>query len=130
VVADFMGSVNFVPALVRDVAHGAGTVDAGGFLLRVELPGDAREGDRVEVAVRPENMHLASPGEVAPGSVKAVVEEQSYLGNLNEYVVALGDLRLRVQGDSQAEFSPGAEALLSIDERECNVFPVEKDLQR
>jgi iron(III) transport system ATP-binding protein len=130
VVADFMGSVNFVPALVREVAQGSGTVDAGGFRLRVELPGGAREGDRVELAVRPESMHLASAGEASPGAVKAVVEEQSYLGNMNEYVVALGDLRLRVQADSQAEFSPGAETLLSIDERQCNVFPLEKDPPR
>jgi iron(III) transport system ATP-binding protein len=121
VVADFMGLVNFVPAQVRETPSGGLVVAAGPLLLAMELPAGIRAGDRVDLAIRPESIHLTAL-EAAQSGFRARIEEHNYLGNLTEYVVALGDLRLRVQASSDADFAPGAEALLSIDTGRCKVF--------
>src|SRR5579862_4265905 len=120
-VADFMGLVNFVPAQVRESAGGL-VVAAGPLLLALELPAGLRAGDRVDLAIRPESIRLAAPGRADASRLTARIEEHNYLGNLTEYVVALGDLRLRVQAGPEAEFAPGDEALLSIDAGRCKVF--------
>jgi iron(III) transport system ATP-binding protein len=115
IVADFMGLVNLLPAKV--VA--ADTVAAGPFALRLSLPRDVRSGDSVDIAIRPENIRLSAGGDGIP----ARVEEQSYLGNLSEYHVALADgTRLRVQTTALAEFAVGSTVSLSVDATQCNVF--------
>ncbi len=55
------------------------------------MPAGARAGDRVELAIRPESIRLTAPASAGNGAVRVRIEEQSYLGNLNEYVVALGE---------------------------------------
>jgi len=122
IVADFMGLVNFVPAQIRATPSGGLVVAAGPLLLAIELPAGIRAGDRVDLAIRPESIRLTAPGGADAGGVRARIEEHNYLGNLTEYVVTLGDLRLRVQADPDAEFAPGGEALLSIDAARCKVF--------
>src|SRR5690242_9186981 len=87
VVADFMGLVNLLPGKIS----GTDTVVAGPLTLRLPLPSELRVGDAVDLAIRPESIRLGTEG------VPARVEEQSYLGNLSEYHVALIDgTRLRV----------------------------------
>lgn len=122
VVAEFMGSVNFVPGEVREAAHGRGVVEAGPLRLRLDLPADAASGDRVDLAIRPESIRLRTQDGDGAAGVEARIEERTYLGNLNEYVVTLGTLRLRVQADSDVDFAPGSIARLSVDEQRCNVF--------
>jgi iron(III) transport system ATP-binding protein len=116
VVADFMGLVNLLPGKV--VA--ADTVAAGPLTLRLPLPGDLRAGDSVDVAIRPESIRLGGDG------VPVRIEEQSYLGNLSEYHVALADgTRLRVQTSAADEFPVGSTVALAVDAAQCNVFRAE-----
>lgn len=122
IVADFMGLVNLVAADVREAAGGSGIVEAGPLRLALTLPAGVRAGGRVDLAIRPESIRLTSAAEAAMGAVAVRIEEQSYLGNLNEYVVALGNLRLRVQAGSEAAFAPGSEVFLVVDAQQCNVF--------
>jgi iron(III) transport system ATP-binding protein len=117
VVADFMGLVNLLPGKV--VA--ADTVAAGPLTLRLSLPRDVCVGDPVDVAIRPESLRLG-----AGDGIPARIEEQSYLGNLSEYHVALADgTRLRVQAPALAEFAVGSTVALSVDAAQCNVFKAE-----
>ncbi len=120
VVADFMGLVNLIPARVA----GAGTVQLGGLSLAIAPPDGTAAGALVDLAVRPECIRLTMDGP-ASSTLAARVEDRSYLGNLNEYVVALADgVRLRVQAAPDApDFAVGSEVRLSIDARQCNVFP-------
>jgi iron(III) transport system ATP-binding protein len=114
VVADFMGLVNLLPGKV--VA--SDTVAAGPLTLKVALPADLRAGDGVDIAIRPESIQLG-----AKDGVPARIEEQSYLGNLSEYHVALADgTRLRVQAPALAEFPVGSTTALTVDADQCNVF--------
>jgi iron(III) transport system ATP-binding protein len=116
VVADFMGLVNLLPGKVA----ASDTVAAGSLTLRLSLARDLRVGDTVDVAIRPEDIRLGSDG------VPARVEEQSYLGNLSEYHVALADgTRLRVQTAASADYPVGSTVSLEVDAAQCNVFRAE-----
>jgi iron(III) transport system ATP-binding protein len=123
VVADFMGLVNVIPGRIAGEENGRrGAVEAGPFRIVVELPDGVSAGDRVDLAIRPESIRLTAGEAVGSGAHLGRIEEQSYLGNMNEYVVSVGDQRLRVQADSESAFSPGDSALVTIDGRACNVF--------
>jgi iron(III) transport system ATP-binding protein len=108
--------VNLLPGKVA----ASDTVAAGSLTLRLSLPRDLRVGDTVDVAIRPEDIRLGSDG------VPARVEEQSYLGNLSEYHVALADgTRLRVQTAASADYPVGSTVSLEVDAAQCNVFRAE-----
>ncbi len=122
VVADFMGLVNLVPAQLQPGSNGSLIAAAGSLQLAIAPPPAARAGETVELAIRPENIHLRAANGAGEPGVRARIEEVSYLGNLIEYIVAVGTIRLRVQAGPDADFAPGSEALLSIDAGQCKVF--------
>src|SRR6266567_8110459 len=77
-VADFMGLVNLVPGAVREVANGRGTVAvADDLTFDVAAPAGLAAGDRVDVAIRPENIRLEAPG--AAGGVTAKLTNHVFL---------------------------------------------------
>ena len=119
VVADFMGQVNFV--LARVVEGGKIAVESG-QTLAVEVPAGFVPGTAVDLAVRPENIRLAARG--ANGStIPGRVAELTFLGNVNEYVVATDkDGRLRVQTHPTVLFNVGEVVALEFDPRQCSVF--------
>jgi len=121
IVADFMGLVNLLPARLVEVTGQSGVAECGPVRLAIPSPGGLRAGDRVDLAIRPETIRLsATPG--APGSFPVRVIEQTYLGNLNEYLVAADDLQLRVQADAQAFFPVGSEVFALVDVQQCRAF--------
>jgi len=119
VVADFMGQVNFVPARVVD----GGTIAVeGGRLLPVTVPAGLATGTTVDLAVRPENIRLAAGG-ANGSSIPGHVAELTFLGNMNEYIVATEkDGRLRVQTHPAELFGIGDAVSLVLDPRQCSVF--------
>jgi iron(III) transport system ATP-binding protein len=125
VVADFMGTVNLVEALVCEAADGGFVAEAGPLNLALGRSAGVQPGDRVELAIRPESIRLAIDNG-GPAGIRARVEEVNYLGNFTEYLVAVGPIRLRVQSGADAPFLAGDEALLSIDANQYNVFPLDK----
>ena len=99
-VADFMGLVNLIPALVVRAAGDNSVVTVGGkHQVTVTLPSHQAKGQRVELAIRPENVRLhARPG--GDGSVPATVTDVTFLGNLTDGYVTLDDgTRVLVQAD-------------------------------
>jgi iron(III) transport system ATP-binding protein len=112
-VADFIGRTNFLEGHVLDVADdGAAPLASvataiGTLAARVE-PG-MRAGDRVTLAMRPENIVLASAGGIS-GTVETVV----YVGNLLDCLVAVGDVRIRVQLHPSASLARGAAVRLEF----------------
>jgi iron(III) transport system ATP-binding protein len=89
-VANFTGASNL---LRGKVAHRNGTegrieLDGGGTMAAA-LPAGIAAGERVQVAVRPENMSLApAPGD-GPNQFKARVETRSFQGNQCIYTLRL-----------------------------------------
>jgi ABC-type Fe3+/spermidine/putrescine transport system ATPase subunit len=116
VVADFMGLVNLLPAKVT----GADTIEAaGGLSLRVPLPEGVKPGDKVEVSIRPENIHLTAGGSGA----SAIVTERTFLGNISEYYASLDSgPTLRVQTHPGQVFAVGDKVAVAIDAAQCSVF--------
>jgi len=125
IVADFMGLVNLLPASVLRAAGDASQVAVGGaHAVAVALPAGAREGQAVQVAVRPENIAVAAgDGGGSAGAVPAKVVEVTFLGNLTDCHVTLDDgTRLRVQAGSGDVLEVGQPVHLRFDGRACTVF--------
>jgi iron(III) transport system ATP-binding protein len=123
-VADFMGLVNLVPGRVRDMRSGIAQVELTPNLTVAISRTDALAvGGRVDVAVRPENIRLAAPGEGVPGT-PATVTGHVFLGNISEYeVTLLSGPVLRVQTHPLQQFKIGDAVALEIDASQCSAFP-------
>jgi iron(III) transport system ATP-binding protein len=127
-VADFIGKSNFLKARIM-----TGGSAAEGRVAQVETPigrfacrvaGDARQGDTVTIAVRPENVALAlgadgAPDNAAAGEVDALV----YLGNMLDCVVRVGEERIRVQLHPSHSLARGDKVTLTFPAEHCLVLP-------
>ncbi len=117
-VADFMGLVNIVTGRVVRAAGEASVVAvAGEHTVGLPLPPGAREGQAVQIAVRPENLTLTSDG--LPGKVA----EATYLGNFVDCHVTLHDgTRVRVQAGPGETLAVGQRVHVRLDGGACTVF--------
>jgi iron(III) transport system ATP-binding protein len=126
-VADFMGLVNVLPARVARAAGDESALALGGATLAVPLPANARDGQAVQVAIRPENVRLTPLSDAVagtpPDTMSAKVVEVTFLGNLTDCHVVLDDgTRVRVQAEPGAVFDVGQRVLVRLDARACTVF--------
>jgi iron(III) transport system ATP-binding protein len=126
-VADFMGLVNLLAGRVARAAGDQSTVTLGGATLPVALPPGARDGQAVQIAIRPESIRLTpfsdAAGAPPPDAVPAKVVEVTFLGNLTDCHVTLDDgTRVRVQAEPGAIFDVGQRVLVRLDARACTVF--------
>jgi iron(III) transport system ATP-binding protein len=121
VVADFMGNVNLLAGKVLAAANGKGEVLVAGTLrVTADLPAGMPVGAEVDVAVRPENVILTPAGN--NGGARAKVVDQVFLGNINEYQVALADQLLRVQTHPKDEFAVGGMVEIAVTPSTVSVF--------
>jgi len=93
-VADFIGEVNLIEGRVVEVgASGTVIASAAAGQLRALPPTDAKPGDVVWVALRPEKVRiaLAPPTTEGENCVVGQVENIGYLGDLSIYKVRLGN---------------------------------------
>jgi ABC-type Fe3+/spermidine/putrescine transport system ATPase subunit len=128
-VADFMGLVNLVRATVA-AADGTRLTLAttAGWTIEAEGRADLGPGAAVEVAIRPENVHLGPPD--GPAGGRARIADCTFLGSLMEYQVALTDgTQLRVQTHPSLQFAVGDEVAVRLDTASATVFDTvaEKD---
>jgi len=122
IVADFMGHVNLLPAKIVSATGARGSVlAADALLIEAALPPGAKSGDAADLAVRPEDIILATGD--GGGAVRAQVAERTFLGNINEYYVKLasGDM-LRVQTHPKQQFKVGETVSVSVDAANVSVF--------
>jgi len=91
-VADFIGEINLIEGRVIDVgASGTVVVSDAAGRLRALSPADAKPGDVVWVALRPEKVRIAqeAPGRAEENCVAGEVTDIGYLGDLAIYKVRL-----------------------------------------
>jgi iron(III) transport system ATP-binding protein len=120
-VADFMGLVNLVPGKVRAVRNGGGSVEIGNLILDIAALDGMAPGDSVDVAIRPENITLASAAS-AQGQT-AQITNHVFLGNISEYYATLpSGQTLRVQTHPSQHFAVGATVALEVAATQCSVF--------
>ena len=91
--ADFVGAVNLVPSVVRDVRDGVATVSLGPTVAPVRVPEDISlaSGDQVRLCIRPESLALRPTSAVAEGQVvvPGTVARRAFLGDLMRYWVTV-----------------------------------------
>ncbi len=112
-VASFVGTLNLVPAGVIDPA--TGRVSVGGQEIRTSKAiTDARAGDRITLALRPEGIGL---GEGDPGEnrLRGTIDDISFLGSIVR-------LRLSVEGDAGA--APSEVSLDTFNEPHLALPPI------
>jgi ABC-type Fe3+/spermidine/putrescine transport system ATPase subunit len=121
-VADFMGLVNLVPATVSATDGARLTLKtAGGWTVQVESELRLRPGARAELALRPENVHLAAPDGSAQSLAR--VANSTFLGSIMEYEVALADgTLLRAQTHPSLKFAVGDHVAVRLDTARATVF--------
>ncbi|HEU0161318.1 MAG TPA: ABC transporter ATP-binding protein [Rhizomicrobium sp.] len=89
-VADFIGEINFFPATVKAVSPADVTVNGGVLgvvtLPRANAPDAVAAGDAVLLAIRPEHLRFAAPGE---SGVAGAVIAATYLGERSHVHVKL-----------------------------------------
>jgi iron(III) transport system ATP-binding protein len=126
VVADFMGLVNLLPATVIAAGDGrAGLRLGAGFTLEMDVALALTPGRAVEVAIRPESIRLEPTARTEQPRLAARVIESTFLGNIVDYHVALGDNTvLRVQTHPAEQFAVGEGVAVRIDASQCAVFDV------
>ncbi|MBM4459919.1 MAG: ABC transporter ATP-binding protein [Chloroflexi bacterium] len=94
-VADFIGRANFVEATVRERRAGQVVLDALGTTLTVPAPTvPFRPGEAVTLVVRPEMIELVDNAIRNTQYIPGVVRRAAYLGNVIEYEVEVGGMRL------------------------------------
>jgi len=93
-VADFIGEVNLIEGKVVEAGATAATVaSASAGTLRASPAGDAKPGDTVWVALRPEKVRISREPSATAGenAVAGQVMDIGYLGDLSIYKVRLDD---------------------------------------
>ncbi|MGQ9494375.1 MAG: ABC transporter ATP-binding protein [Anaerolineae bacterium] len=114
-VADFIGRANLLQCLV--LGHRDNLIqcelpcDPAGYQLECTgLPDVYPVGHQAVVAIRPENI------EIRPyqGGLAGTILQKLYLGNCFEYLVRVGDLKLRAETPPHIEFQEGQQVTLVI----------------
>jgi iron(III) transport system ATP-binding protein len=125
IVADFMGLVNLLPGRVESVMEGRARIaTVGSLVLDITAPGGIAPGDAVEIAIRPEDIHLSPASGNGAAAGMGTVREHVFLGNLNEYFVTLtSGEELRAQTHPSERYAAGQPVRIAIDAGQCNLFP-------
>ncbi len=103
-VAGFMGTTNFIHGKVQDISDGYVAVRTNdGIILHGRGPG-LKTGQEVAVAVRPENVEFLGQAQASRthGDLNifdAQVDRATYVGELIDYQLTLGDSLIRAKGD-------------------------------
>ncbi len=93
-VADFIGTINFFDAGVREVGDGRAVIDAGalGMLSAALRKQILSPGEQVLAAIRPEKLVISFEEPAATNRVKAKLDAAAYLGDRSHYYVRIQGL--------------------------------------
>ncbi|MGH2961713.1 MAG: ABC transporter ATP-binding protein [Solirubrobacterales bacterium] len=119
-VADFIGTSNLIELEISRREGDLAVMELGGGMRLVARDPSGRLGP-LRISVRPEKIRIGSTASNGGSRISGRVVEQIYLGSLSQTVVeVVGGERLTVHelsDDDAAALEPGAEVLLSWEER-------------
>lgn len=123
-VADFMGLVNWMEGEVSDRSEDRRVVRTGnGLQIMVERTDAVQRGDRVRIAVRPDDVAISrDPFRDELNSYVASVHSALFLGGSIQYQLDLDGLRLIAQGPRYLRFAQGERVYVRISAERCNVL--------
>lgn len=119
-VADFMGLVNKVPGTLVERQGASARVRIGEQTIEACTSEGIDPRGAIVVAIRPEAIRLGDAAPVAGSNVLAGrLVESTFLGNIVDHQIDVGGSLMRVQGDRQQTFEPGANVNLIVPITEC-----------
>ncbi|MEM2550324.1 MAG: ABC transporter ATP-binding protein [Nitrososphaerota archaeon] len=122
-VAGFVGEMNFFEGVVTEKSSGTITVKLEGGRDRIVVKDEDngfRRGNRVVVAVRPENITL---GNVEEGSPQGVIEDVLFLGSMVKVTVLLANgVRVTTYALPYSSVKVGDRVSIYFDPSDCNLF--------
>ena len=125
-VARFLGGANVLNGPVKSVGKGLAAVDspAGALAARIG-PRSLTPGDAAAIAVRPELLHPAAPGE--PNSFDAELVQRMYLGEVVQYHLLVAGLELTATTPGMGFLAarPGEKVRVAFDPQAAIAFPAE-----
>jgi iron(III) transport system ATP-binding protein len=119
-VAGFIGTANFLKAEILEVADGKATIDTGKLRLKVDYDGKRAKGETCKIVLRPEAISIGEHGKLT-----AKVTMSTFMGNVQEYQVLVGDQELRVEDanpQGRRVYKEGDE--VRIDFNEANIHMI------
>jgi spermidine/putrescine transport system ATP-binding protein len=129
-VSDFIGEVNLLCGTVVEGARGVTTIlTAAGDTLSVDVKDHLAGGTAVEVAVRPEKIHLSPESAQGENTFAGVVVDHAFLGPVTKYLVRLdsgAEIMVLRQNHGAPDDRPpqrGERVAVSWDRAWAQVFP-------
>jgi iron(III) transport system ATP-binding protein len=120
-VADFVGTTNFLDGSVtaREAASAHVWVESEIGPLRAFAGDGLREGDRVVLSVRPEDVELTEGDPRGDNARRAVVDQKVFLGEFVDFQVKLGERTLLARAHARLRTRVGEPIAVSIDPDKC-----------
>ena len=127
-VADFIGTMNFMPGEVVEVLP-----DAAGVYVRTELSEKilcttsgnttTSAGEKVYASIRPEDVEVfTEPPEARENLFKGTIAHRAYLGNFLFFFVSVNDTMIRVQVPHHLPQKEGQELYLFLNPQKCMIL--------
>lgn len=103
-VADFIGEVNFLDGVVKEVSEDGMKALVGSRTITTSNPYDFKEGEDVKLVIRPESVHLSESGELP---VKVILS--TFMGSYQLYHVLFKDKLVKV-----TEYNPRGRKIFEV----------------
>jgi iron(III) transport system ATP-binding protein len=123
-VADFIGTSNFLEGVVEESRDGGYLVATEDGKLDITSDAAHRPGDRVLVSARPEHISLSTERNgVGPNRWAGRVAVRSFLGEVVDHIVSVGDREIRVRCNSSISIPPDTDVTLVFNREAFSLVP-------
>jgi ABC-type Fe3+/spermidine/putrescine transport system ATPase subunit len=127
-VADFIGTMNFIPGEIVEVLKDSGAVYVRAefkekILCQTDTFNSMPPGKTVYVSIRPEDVEvLPQPDSSRANLLKGTIAHKAYLGNFLYFFVSVNGTMIRVQVPHHLPQEEGQELFLSLNPQKCVIL--------
>ena len=124
-VADFVGTTNFLEAMIASVEAEPGryVVESPIGKLAASSADVLRVGDKVVLSLRPEDVELAEHAYEDPNSFHGIVEAKVFLGEYLDFQIKVGDRTLIAKAHPSLRTPIGEKVFIRINADKCVAIP-------
>ncbi len=126
-VADFIGTNNFIPGTITEIADGYARVTTAAGPIRGLVRGSARTGMAATAAIRPENVVVADGAAASDNRLRGRVVLSQYMGSILRYEVeAAREVVLRIDihdPKRHRAMAPGTEVAFQFPASAAVIYP-------
>jgi iron(III) transport system ATP-binding protein len=125
-VADFIGTSNFIEGVVREARSGRYLVDTPQGKLEIGSDSVHSPGDHIVVSARPEHISLTTGANgTGPNRWAGRVALRSFLGEVVDHVVTVGDREIRVRCNSAISIPADTDVTLVFNQESFSLVPAD-----